>query len=78
MNRMGIGAKVSVFSPTDQLIGFSEITTGFGYASGQPAIANFGVAQHDVVSLTVEFPDGRLIRRSGVLTNRRHVVEEEL
>ena len=78
MNRMGIGAKVSVFSPTDKLIGFGEITTGFGYASGQPAIANFGVAQHDVVSLTVEFPDGRLIRRSGVLTNRRHVVEEEL
>jgi hypothetical protein len=63
MNRMGIGAKVRVYSAgqlgrLEGLLGFQEIGTGYGYSSGQAAIAHFGLGDRAEVDVAVEFPDG--------------------
>lgn len=77
MNRMGIGAKVTVRIPKGSLLGFQEITTGYGYASGQPAIAHFGLGGEKAVTVTVEFPDGKRITRTKVAADQRIVIEEK-
>ena len=77
MNRMGVGAKVTILSSEGNMLGFREITTGYGFASGQPAIASFGLGDHEVVSIVVEFPNGKKIRRSKVTANQRLIIEEE-
>ena len=76
MNRSGIGAKVSVFISGGRLIAYQEISTSYGYASGQPTVAHFGLATESVVRVTVLFPDGRTIRRDDVRANQRLVLEE--
>lgn len=81
MNRMGIGAQVKVFPvlqvrPAESLLGFQEISTGYGYASGQPAIAHFGLGEHPRVAVEIKFPSGKTIMRDSV-ANKRLVVEEE-
>jgi enediyne biosynthesis protein E4 len=81
LNRMGIGAQVRVFKTgqMDQaagLLGFQEVTTGYGYASGQPAICHFGLGDIKSVDVSVRLPDGRLINSKNVAADRRIVIEE--
>ncbi|MCA9203187.1 MAG: CRTAC1 family protein, partial [Planctomycetales bacterium] len=81
-NRMGIGSQVRVTrsgasdSP-DALLGFTEINIGYGYASGQEAIAHFGLGDHNTVDLSVRLPNGTTIERHNVAANQRLVIEEE-
>ena len=76
-NRMGIGAKVSVHaSEGGVLLGFQEIGVGYGYASGQPAMAHFGLGTNAKVTVTVEFPGGKKEVRRDVPANKRIVMEE--
>jgi len=75
MNRMGIGAQVKIFpagklGDTKSLLGFQEITTGYGYASGQPALAHFGLADAATVDVEVKLPDGKLKKLPGVKANQ--------
>ena len=77
MNRMGIGAKITLRSSKGAFLGFQEITTGYGFASGQPAIAHFGLGDHESVSLELEFPDGKKIRQAEVVADQRLTIEEE-
>ena len=61
MNRMGIGAKVSVYRGAalgGGLLGVQEIGTGYGFGSGQAAVAHFGVGKEQIVDVEVIFPDG--------------------
>lgn len=78
MNRMGIGAQVRVHNQNRRrdLLGFQEITTGYGYASGQPALAHFGLGTTKIVDVEIALPDGRRLHRGGVTANRRLVVNE--
>jgi enediyne biosynthesis protein E4 len=77
MNRMGIGAQVRVAkSGARSLLGFQEIATGYGYASGQPAIAHFGVGAETGVDVEVRLPDGKTLQRRAVKTNQRLSIEE--
>jgi enediyne biosynthesis protein E4 len=76
MNRSGIGAKVRVLTSAGKLIGYQEIGTGYGYASGQPAVAHFGLGTESIVRVNVTFPDGRSITRNEVRANQRLVIEE--
>jgi enediyne biosynthesis protein E4 len=76
MNRSGIGAKVTVFASGGKLIGYQEISTGYGYASGQPSVAHFGLAAENAVRISVTFPGGRTISRNDVAANRRLLIEE--
>jgi hypothetical protein len=77
MNRMGIGAQVKVYHPgTKTLLGFQEVTTGYGYASGQEAICHFGLNDVATVDVEVKVPDGKSIARSKVAANQRLTIAE--
>lgn len=76
-NSMGIGAKVYVYEPGrlgdgEALVGLMEIATGYGYSSGQEAVAHFGLADRDRVDLRVVLPHGgATLDRRGVSANQR-------
>ena len=54
------------------MIGLRAIAVGFGYASGQPAIAHFGLGDATTVDLEVVLPHGKgKIVRKNVKTNQR-------
>jgi hypothetical protein len=76
LNRMGIGAQVRIYTAGDgrKPLGFQEISTGYGYASGQPAYVHFGLGDHKRVALEVTFPDGRSVVRDAVAANQRITV----
>lgn len=73
VNRTGIGARVKVFAPGGkELLGAREIATGYGYASGQPAYAHFGLGSLETCDLEVVLPHGKgKIERKGVKANQR-------
>lgn len=71
MNRMGIGAQVKLFKSgqlgkESALLGFQEISIGYGYASGQPALAHFGLGDAAKVDLQIRFPNGKTLTRTDV------------
>jgi hypothetical protein len=78
MNRMGIGAQVKLYRPgTKTLLGFQEVTTGYGYASGQAAICHFGLNDVAAVDVEVKLPGGERIAREKVAANQRITVAEK-
>jgi enediyne biosynthesis protein E4 len=78
LNRMGIGAQVKLFAPgTKDLLGFQEISTGYGYASGQPAYAHFGLGKHKTVDVEIKLPDGRTLRREKIAQGQRLKVQTQ-
>ncbi|GIW79948.1 MAG: hypothetical protein KatS3mg105_1755 [Gemmatales bacterium] len=81
MNRMGIGAQVKVYRPgkigkPEALLGFQEISTGYGYASGQPAYCHFGLGNETKADVRVKLPDGRVIDKLGVAADQKLIVHE--
>ena len=81
-NIMGIGAKVDLYKPNQvgnkaALLGSREITTGFGYASSQEAIAHFGLAEINTCDIMVTLPHTKeQIIQHNVKTNQRIVVKQ--
>jgi hypothetical protein len=75
VNRMGIGAKVKVYAAgklgeATALLGCRDIATGYGYASGQPADAHFGLGTAASVDVEVILPHGKgTLTRKGVKAN---------
>jgi hypothetical protein len=70
-NREGIGAQIRVYPKSKlgdaaSLLGFQEIGTGYGYASGQPAVAHFGLGDVGEVDLRIRLPDGKVVDQAGV------------
>ncbi len=70
VNRMGIGAKVRLYpagkvGQPDSLLGEREIAAGYGYCSGQEAIAHFGLGKVESVDVEVILPHGK-----GTLTRK--------
>jgi hypothetical protein len=64
VNRMGIGARVKVYPPgklgdAAALIGCREIAAGYGYTSGQAAVAHFGLGALEGVDVEVTLPHGK-------------------
>jgi hypothetical protein len=58
---MGIGTQVSIYEAgkaglARSLLARQEIGTGYGYASGQPAIAHFGVGERTEIDLVFDMP----------------------
>ena len=80
-NLMGIGARIELFEAgrlgeAAARIGRSEVMTGFGYSSGQEAVAHFGVADRTAVDVLVTLPHGGGARKlRDVPVNQRLVVE---
>ena len=81
-NAMGIGARIEVYESgrlgeAAALVGRGEIATGYGYSSGQEAVAHFGLADREQVDLRVVLPHGgSVIERAGVAANQRLSVSD--
>jgi hypothetical protein len=77
MNRMGIGAQVKIYrAGTRDLLGFQEVTTGYGYASGQVAYCHFGLNDVGHVDVEVKLPGGPTGRQEKVAANQRITFRE--
>lgn len=77
---MGFGARVEVFKAGrlgEALIGCSELMSGFGYSSGQEAVAHFGLNDREFVDVRVMLPHGgATLDRLGVIANQRSTVRK--
>jgi len=78
VNRMGIGSKVKIYpvgklGDATALLGCREIAIGYGYCSGQEAIAHFGLGDIKNVDVEVTLPHGR-----GVITQRNVAANQRL
>ncbi len=82
VNRMGIGAKVRVYrsgrlGDAASLLGYREIGTGFGFCTGQEAVARFGLGNRTVCDVEVVLPHNKgVIRRPNVKGNQLLVIRE--
>lgn len=77
VNTMGVGSRVDLYGvgragDSAALIGSREISTGFGYASSQEAVAHFGLGARATCDVVVTLPHGkgRLVRKA-VQANQR-------
>jgi len=77
INMQGIGSQVRIYAAgklgaPEALLGMREIAVGFGYASGQEAVAHFGLGEETACDVEVILPHGkgRLARR-GVQAGQR-------
>ena len=81
VNRMGIGSKVKIYpagklGETSALLGSREICAGYGYCSGQEAVAHFGLGQEGHVDIEVILPHGKgTITQKKVAANQRLTVK---
>ncbi len=82
INQMGIGAKVKVYPAgelgrPDRLAGFAEIGTGFGFCSGQEAVAHFGLGELTSCDVEITLPFGKgVIRKESVKADQLLTVSE--
>ncbi|HUT34756.1 MAG TPA: CRTAC1 family protein [Planctomycetota bacterium] len=82
LNRMGIGAKVAVYEPgklgtPEALVGCQEIGTGFGYCTGQEAVAHFGLGELATCDVQIVLPFGKgTIRKPGTPADQLLTVAE--
>lgn len=81
VNRMGLGARVRLYKSgrggePDALIGHREMSVGFGYTSGQPAVAHFGLGKEESCDVEVEWPHGKgKMLKSGVKADQVVTIE---
>jgi hypothetical protein len=72
---MGLGSRLKVFAD-GKLIGCKEIATGYGYASGQPAMAHFGLGKVETVDLEVTLPHGKgTITKKSIKAGQRILIK---
>lgn len=77
VNRMGIGSQINVYElgqlgESAALIGCREIAIGYGYCSGQEAVAHFGLGETERVDVEVILPHGKgRIVQKNVAADRR-------
>jgi hypothetical protein len=81
INRMGLGARVRVFpagklGEAGALLGCREIGAGYGYCSGQEAVAHFGLGKQEKVDLEITLPHGKgTVTQKGIKANQRVTVK---
>ena len=82
VNRMGIGSQVILYEAgklgqTNACIGTREIAVGFGYASGQEAIAHFGLGDRKQCDVKVVLPHSKGVwTRENVAANQLLLINE--
>jgi N-formylglutamate amidohydrolase len=82
VNRMGIGSKVKVYpagklGEPAALLGAREISVGYGYCSGQEAVAHFGLGKESVVDLEVILPHNKgTVTQKGIKANQRITIKQ--
>ena len=81
VNRMGIGTRVDVYpagklGEAASLLVSREIAIGYGYCSGQEAVAHFGLGKQELVDVEVTLPHGKgKLTRKGVKANQALTVK---
>ncbi len=81
VNRMGVGARVNIYSAgklgeATALLGLREMGIGYGYCSGQEAVAHFGLGKEAAVDVEVTLPHGKgKLTRKGVKANQMLTVK---
>ena len=82
VNSMGIGSKINIYQAgkagqVTALLGSQDICVGYGYASGQTAIAHFGIGKINSVDIEVILPNGsgKLVQKN-VKANQKIVITE--
>jgi hypothetical protein len=81
VNRMGVGARVNLYVPgkvgeAASLLGSREISIGYGFCSGQEAVAHFGLGKQDTVDVEVILPHGKgKVVQKNVKANQRVTVK---
>jgi hypothetical protein len=79
VNRQGIGSIIEIREPSsNKLLAHGEIAVGYGYSSGQPAIAHFGLGDVKEISVRIQFPGDKGSRAlHGVKANQRITFKKE-
>jgi len=81
-NRMGLGTRVNVYpagqlGQAEHLIGSREIAVGYGYCSGQEAVAHFGLGECEKVDLELILPHGQgRLTQKDIAANQRLIVRQ--
>jgi hypothetical protein len=82
VNRMGVGSRIRLYAAGKlgdraSLVGAREIAIGYGYCSGQEAIAHFGLGKVDRVDIEVTLPHGKgTITQKNVAVNQRLTLKQ--
>jgi hypothetical protein len=82
VNRMGIGARIRVYpsgklGDAAALLGQQEIAIGYGWCSGQEAMAHFGLGKEANVDIEVTLPHGRgVVSQKNVAANQRITIKQ--
>jgi hypothetical protein len=77
VNKQGIGSAIRIYragmlGDPAGLIGMKEIAVGYGYASGQEAIAHFGLGELESCDVEVILPHGKgKVEQKDVKANQR-------
>lgn len=77
VNRQGIGSRINIYpagklGEASALLGCKEVSVGYGYASGQPALAHFGLGKATQVDVEVVLPHGKgTVVQKGVKANQK-------
>ena len=77
VNIMGVGSRIKIFrqgkaGDPSALLGCQDIGVGYGYASGQSAMAHFGLGKETLVDVEVTLPaDKGKFTRKNVKANQR-------
>ncbi len=80
VNRQGVGAQISIYAAGTKgpLLGYGEIAAGYGYSSGQEAVAHFGLGDLKTVDIWVTWPGGKgTMIRTRVAANQRITLQKE-
>lgn len=78
-NAMGVGARVDLYESgkphePEFLIASREIAVGYGYASGQEAVAHFGLGSRSTCELTVTLPHQHGTIKINDCTANQHII----
>jgi len=82
VNRMAVGARVNIYAAgklgeATALLGSREIGIGYGYCSGQEAVAHFGLGKEESVDVEVVLPHGKgKVVQKSVKASQRVTVRE--
>lgn len=81
VNRMGIGSRIKIYpagklGDAAALLGCREISIGYGFCSGQEAVAHFGLGKQEQVDVEVMLPHGKgKLTRKDVRANQRLTIK---
>ncbi len=81
-NRQGMGTQIRVYAAgkmgnREALLGFQEVSTGYGYASGQPAVCHFGLGEYETVDVEAVLPNGKRLSFPAAKTAQKLTITEK-